>query len=129
MPKINPIFYAIAIPLAGLAVLLAIFFFKARGSIGDAELFNLNSYRQDWKTLAGNQYLVRCQIDQQLGYEERKGRILAVKLLDGTGQTTGRVPIFVPAALNKNFETGQLFKMRVRVRQDGLLYAEEAEKK
>lgn len=123
--KLNPLFYSFVPVLAGVAFAIAILLAKRSGTLGMSDLkpFNLASYQQDWQTLQGNQYLLNCQIDQQLDYNEGKGRILAVKLSDGSG----RVAVFVPVSLQQNFEVGQRYRMRVFVRKD-VLYVEAVEK-
>ncbi|MDR2512400.1 MAG: hypothetical protein LBD01_01165 [Puniceicoccales bacterium] len=121
--KINPLFYAFLVPLVGGMALVA-FALVRNASMADLNTFSLSAYQSDWKALAANTYLLRCQIENQLGQRENTGRVLVVKLLDNTG----RVPIFVPIAIKQNFETGQRFKMRIRVRENGALLVEEAEK-
>ncbi|MDR2863540.1 MAG: hypothetical protein LBV54_06690 [Puniceicoccales bacterium] len=128
--KLDPLLYALAIPLAAVALLVAILVLKRSGSMGMSDLkeFNSTEYLRNWKTLEGNQYLLRCQIDQQLAYDETKGRMLKVKQLDGAGQAIATVAVFVPVSLWKNFETGQRYRMRVFLRDQGKLYVENVEK-
>ncbi|MDR2983176.1 MAG: hypothetical protein LBV12_13170 [Puniceicoccales bacterium] len=121
--KLNPLFYAFAIPMVGIGFAAGIILARNSGKFGDLKPFRYESYQQDWRTLQGNEYIIRGQVDQQLAYLENKGRILAVKLLDGSG----RVPVFIPKSIQQNFETGQRYKMHVLVRKD-VLYVEDVEK-
>jgi hypothetical protein len=116
--KINPLFYALALPLAAILALAGILFFRHNIAAVDAKPIDFPSYLQSWRTLDGNSYLVSCRIVQQLSYNEGKGRLLSVKLLDGPGT----IAVFVPAEMEKgntmNFETGQRYKMVVFLRED-----------
>lgn len=124
--KINPILYAFLIPFIGALILLSVLFLKKTGLAGAGTItpFDFAAYQQGWQSLEGNQYLVKCQIDRQINYDKSKGRLLAVRLLDPPQE---RVGVFVPTTLQRNFETGQKYKMHVFIHQ-GLLRVESVEK-
>jgi hypothetical protein len=113
--KLNPLIFAFALPVLGI-VFLGVFALVRSVNMGDTPPFNLDAYRQNWNTLGGNEYILRGQIDRQLGQKENKGRIISVKLLDDSG----RVPVFIPTSVNQNFEVNQRYNIRVRVRGDVL---------
>jgi hypothetical protein len=113
--KLNPLVFAFALPVLGI-VFLGVFALVRSVKMGDTPPFNLATYRQKWNTLGGNEYILRGQIDQQLEQKENKGRVLSVKLLDDSG----RVPVLIPSSINQNFEVGQRYSIRVRVRGDVL---------
>lgn len=128
MAKINPLFFALGIPVVVIVLLLAIVLprMAGGGKFADLSPFNLDAYRKDWATLQGNTYRLDCQIEQQLAYVEGKGRVLAVKPTDVT-RGSGRIPIFVPVGTGDSFEVGQRFKCKVHVNRD-LLVVEELER-
>ena len=122
MSKINPLFFALGIPVLVIVVLLAIVLprLAGGGQFGDLSPFSPEAYRKDWATLQGNTYRLDCKIEQQLAYVEGKGRVLAVKPTDDS-RGGGRIPICVPAGSGDSFEVGQRFRCRVRVSQDLLV--------
>jgi hypothetical protein len=128
MSKVNPLFFALGIPVLVIVVLMAIVIprFAGGGKFTDLSPFSVDDYRKDWATLQGNAYRFDCQIEKQLAYEEGKGRVLAVKPTDIT-RGSGRVPLFVPLSAGETFEVGQRFKCKVRVVRD-LLVVEDLER-
>lgn len=122
MSKINPLFFALGIPVLVIVVLLAIVVprFAGGGKFTDLSPFSIDDYRKDFATLQGNAYRFECQIDKQLAFEEGKGRMLAVKPTD-ISRGTGRLPVFVPLSAGESFEVGQRFKFKVRVVGSGLV--------
>ncbi|MDR1498324.1 MAG: hypothetical protein LBS59_07970 [Puniceicoccales bacterium] len=121
MAKPNPLLLVFVLPAIGVTFLISTFIYNANR--GDANPFDLSAYRRNWNTLGGNEYTLRGQIDQQLAHREKKGRVISIKLLDGSG----RVPVFFPPSINQNFEVNQRYKIRVRVLSD-TLYAVSLEK-
>ncbi|MGN0883747.1 MAG: hypothetical protein ACI4P6_00910 [Candidatus Spyradosoma sp.] len=112
--KISPLFFAFLIPVivvAGAAALIVV-----RHSRGE-ELSALpaDAFERSPETLRGNVYSLSCAIDRQLAQSDR-GRVLAVKRLEGGG----RVAVYVPPSLDRNFEIGQRFVMTVRVKDNAL---------
>jgi hypothetical protein len=128
MSKINPMFFALGIPVIVIVLLLAIVLprMAGGGKFADLSPFSVDAYRKDWATLQGNTYRLDCQIEQQLAYVEGKGRMLAVKPTDIT-RGSGRIPVFVPLGAGDSFEVGQRFKCKVHVNRD-LLIVEELER-
>jgi hypothetical protein len=124
MSKINPLVFALGIPVVVIAVLVAIVVPRMGGGGRFAELtpLSVESYRKDWATLQGNSYRLDCQIEQQLVYVEGRGRVLAVKPIDkDPARSVGRIPIFIPAGSADSFEVGQRFKCKLRVTRDLLV--------
>lgn len=122
MSKINPLFFALGIPVLVIVVLLAIVVprFAGGGKFTDLSPFSIDDYRKDFATLQGNAYRFECQIDKQLAFEEGKGRMLAVKPTD-VSRGGGRMPLFVPLTVGETFEVGQRFKFKVRIVGSGLV--------
>ncbi len=122
MPKINPLFFALGIPVVVIFILMAIVLPRMAGGGKFASLsaFSVDAYRKDWATLQGNTYRLDCQIEAQLAFIEGKGRVLAVKPTD-TKMGAGRIPVFIPAGSNESFEVGQRYKCKVRVSRDLLV--------
>ncbi|MDR2983130.1 MAG: hypothetical protein LBV12_12920 [Puniceicoccales bacterium] len=121
--KIKNTLLVAIVPLLGVGIAVGIIVARNSGKFGELNPLQREAYMQNWATLQGNEYVISCQIDQQLSYREDKGRVLAVKLLDGTG----RLPVLVPVSIKQNFETGQRYRFHVLVRQ-GTLCVEDIEK-
>jgi hypothetical protein len=125
MSKINPLFFALGIPVVVIIILLAIVIPRG-GKYADLSPFSVDAYRKDWAAMQGNAYRFDCQVDQQLSYVAGKGRVLAVKPTDGS-RGSGRVPLFIPITAGDTFEVGQRFKCKIRVSRD-LLVVEDLER-
>jgi hypothetical protein len=124
MSKINPLIFALGIPVVVILVLVAIVVPRMGGGGRFADLtpLSVELYRKDWATLQGNSYRLDCQMEQQLVYVEGRGRILAVKPIEkDPARSTGRIPIFIPAGSADSFEVGQRFKCKLRVTRDLLV--------
>ena len=124
MSKINPLFFALGIPVVVIVILVAIIAPRMGGGGKFAELtpFSVEKYRNDWSSLQGNSYRLDCQVEQQLAFVEGRGRVLAVKPIEkDPTRPAGRIPIFVPAGSADSFEVGQRFKCKLRVTRDLLV--------
>jgi hypothetical protein len=124
MSKINPLFFALGIPVVVIVVLVAIVVPRmgGGGKFADLTPFSVDAYRKDWATLQGNTYRLDCQIEQQLAFVEGRGRVLAVKPIDkDAARSAGRIPVFIPAGSVDSFEVGQRFKCKLRVTRDLLV--------
>jgi len=124
MSKINPLFFALGIPVVVILVLVVFLAQRMGGGGKFAELtpFSVEAYRKDWATLQGNSYRLECQVEQQLAFVEGRGRVLAVKPIEkDPTRPAGRIPIFVPAGSADSFEVGQRFKCKLRVTRDLLV--------
>ncbi|GBL24880.1 hypothetical protein EMGBS6_16650 [Opitutia bacterium] len=124
MSKINPLFFALGIPVVVIVILVAIVAPRMGGGGNFADLtpFSVEAYRKDWATLQGNSYRLDCQVEQQLAFVEGRGRVLAVKPIEkDPTRPAGRIPIFVPAGSTDSFEVGQRFKCKLRVTRDLLV--------
>lgn len=97
-----------------------------RNSLPSGGSFPAAEYFEAPKSFAGNAYRFNAQIDSQLAYNEKTGRILLVRILDGNG---GGLPVFVPAGV-KNFNpmAGQKYLFRVKISNDGTLILTSFEK-
>lgn len=119
--KINPLFFAFLIPV--IVVVAAVILLLSRQNSGEAvPALPEAAYSENPATLRGNVYSLPCIIDRQLAQSE-KGRILAVRYWEKSGRTA----VYVPANLDRNFEVGQRFLMKVRV-ADNALYVEDLQK-
>ena len=124
MSKINPLFFALGIPVVVIVILVAIVVPRMGGGGKFAELtpFSVEAYRKDWATLQGNTYRLDCQVEQQLAFVEGRGRVLAVKPIEkDPTRPASRIPVFVPAGSADSFEVGQRFKCKLRVTRDLLV--------
>ena len=124
MSKINPLFFALGIPVVVIVILVAIVAPRmgGGGKFADLTPFSVEAYRKDWATLQGNSYRLDCQVEQQLAFIEGRGRVLAVKPIEkDPTRPAGRIPIFVPAGSTDSFEVGQRFKCKLRVTRDLLV--------
>ena len=124
MSKINPLFFALGIPVVVIVILVAIVVPRMGGGGRFADLtpFSVETYRRDWATLQGNSYRLECQVEQQLAFVEGRGRVLAVKPIEkDPARPAGRIPVFVPAGSTDSFEVGQRFKCKLRVTRDLLV--------
>lgn len=122
MSKLNPLVFALGIPVVVIIILLVLVVPKmgGGGKFGNLTPFSVEAYRKDWATLQGNAYRLDCQVEQQLAFVEGRGRILAVKPTDAS-RGAGRIPIFVPLTAGDSFEVGQRFKCKLRVAHDLLV--------
>lgn len=120
-PKISPLAFALLIP--GVVIVAAVVLVVLRRNTG-SEMPPLPSetFAENPATLRGNVYSLSCIIDRQLAQNE-KGRILAVR----HWEKQGRIAVYVPASLDRNFEIGQRYSMTVRVK-DNALFVEELQK-
>lgn len=119
MAKPNPLLLALGIPLAVILFVLVVIQGRSGGKFASLTPFSPETYRKDWATLQGNAYVFACQVDKQLGFVEGSGRILAVKPID-PARGAGSIPVRVPAAITANFESGQRYNLKLRVRKDVL---------
>lgn len=117
MAKTNPLLIALGIPAAVLIFLGILLVNRQGGKFADLPPFSPETYRKDWATLQGNAYVFAAQVDRQLAYVEGAGRVLAVKPVDSVSGTAA-IPVRVPAALEVNFESGQRYRFKLRVRRD-----------
>ncbi|MDR1497089.1 MAG: hypothetical protein LBS59_01555 [Puniceicoccales bacterium] len=118
--KNKPLLFLLLIPALMIGVVLMVAIFRREDSTAP---LTAERFRQEWDTLQGNRYTIRAQIDRQIGSSAEVGRILAVRMLD----STGRLPVLVPADKQQNFEAGQRYEFHVVVRGD-ILLVENADK-
>jgi len=121
--KVNPVLIAFLIPLA--VIVAAAVFMVARNHMHhSAEPFDMAAYNRSASDLQGNQYSLDAQIDSQLRWDEGFGRYLAVKLVNGTG----RLAVFVPDSVASEVRPNQRYHMKIMVKDQGLIEAEEMQK-
>jgi hypothetical protein len=116
MTKRSSLIYLLLAPAVLLLLLLAVAIFRKTGN-NDAPALNAKRFREEWSALQGNAYALTGQIDQQLGYHAENGRVLSIRLL----ADSERLPVLVPPSMTHNFEPGQRYAFKVRVRGDSLL--------
>ena len=117
MAKPNPLLLALGIPLLVIVLASVIMFDRFGGKFAGLTPLSTDTYRKDWAALQGNAYVLACTVDKQLGFVEGAGRILAVKPIDTT-RGAGSIPVRVPASIQTNFESGQRYNFKLRVRRD-----------
>ena len=125
MAKLNPLLLALGIPVAVIGFVAVLLLSRPGGKFSDLPPFSPDTYRKDWATLQGNAYVLACQVDRQLAFTEGQARILAVKPVDAS-RGGGILPVRVPASIEANFESGQRYNLKLRVRRD-ILEVEEIE--
>lgn len=91
-----------------------------RGEFARLEPLPVGTYLLRPGDYLGNTYSLKGRIDSQIRWEEGVGRILALR---PEGSPT-RLPVFVPAAAGQNLHVGQIYEMRVVIREGGLIYVE-----
>ncbi len=124
MSKINPLFFALGIPVVVIVILVAIVAPRmgGGGKFADLTPFSVEAYRKDWATLQGNSYRLDCQVEQQLSFVEGRGPVLAENPIEKEPtRPAGRIPVFVPVGSVDSFEVGQRFKCKLRVTRDLLV--------
>jgi len=124
MSKINPLFFALGIPVVVIVILVAIVAPRmgGGGKFADLTPFSVEKYRSDWSSLQGNSYRLDCQVVQQLSFVEGRGRVLAVKPIEkDSTRPTSRIPVFVPSGSADSFEVDQRYKCKLRVTRDLLV--------
>ena len=117
MAKLNPLILALGIPVGVIGFVAAVLVTRSGGKFGDLPQFSPDAYRKDWATLQGNAYVLACPVDRQLAFTEGQARILAVKPVDPS-RGGGTLPVRVPASIEANFESGQRYNLKLRVRRD-----------
>ena len=120
--KINPVWYVVAIPLAGILIAAAIVVWRKSG-LENGDRFVAQTYCSQPENYMGNAYVFDAQIDAQLAWSPDVGRILAVKLADGR-----RVPVFVDKSIRENLMAGQRYRMDTTVGRDGAICVVDIEK-
>lgn len=118
----NPIIIAIAIPVFAIIFAIASVLYKKSASSNSA-MFLVDAYIDAPTSFFGNKYLLKAQVDSQLAYKEGTGRLLCVKMQNGS-----RVAIIVPIEIGKNIQAGQKYGFDVEVMQDGSLITRGLEK-
>ncbi|MBC2593546.1 hypothetical protein H5P28_04655 [Ruficoccus amylovorans] len=121
--KHNPV-VMVALLIGAVGVVAALLLLVRGGGFDGLENFPAQSYRSQPANLLGNEYRLSAQIHSQLEWQEGVGRLLAV-VPDGESQ---RLPVFVPDSLGMSIHPGQRYRMKVAIRQGGLVYVEDLEK-
>jgi len=91
------------------------------------EEFPLAFYLQNPGGLQGNRYLVKAQIDRQLGWQPGIGRLILIQTTTASGLSK-KVPVFFPDDGGPGVLTGQKFIMTVLVAEENLITVEKYEK-
>lgn len=94
------------------------------GRFSGLESFPVASYREQPLNLMGNRYVLDAQINSQLLWDEDVGRLIAVSP-EGEKE---RLAVFVASGTGANLQVGQRYRMRVVVRDQGLIIIEDLEK-
>lgn len=121
--KFNPILIAFAIPAAAVVFALVFISLKKANVLESGEDFPASSFLESPGAFQGNSYVLRAQIDSQLVFNPRKGRILSVRTADGK-----RLSVFLPAGKGDNLQVGQRYNLKVAVDRDGLIVVKGMEK-
>ncbi len=119
--KTTPIIIAILIPLISIAVALSLVFFKKRGNSEDVE-FQYSQYIDSPKSLSGNKYVVKGELEMQLA-KVSAGRV--VSLVDSNGD---KFAIYIPDSLKMNARTKQRYEFDVYIGSKGEIIAKSMRK-
>jgi hypothetical protein len=117
MSKPNPLLLALGIPVTVILAVFVLLNLRSGGKFSNLTPFSPETYRKDWATLQGNAYVLACQVDKQLAFVEGSGRIISVKPIENS-RGAGLLPVRVPASIKTNFESGQRYNLKLRVRKD-----------
>ncbi len=120
--NLNPIIIAVAIPIVAIIFAVGSALYK-RQATSNSAMFPADAYIENPTSFFGNKYLLKAQVDSQLAYKEGAGRLLCVKMQNGS-----RVAIIVPTEIGKNIQAGQKYGFDVEVMQDGSLVTRGLEK-
>jgi len=110
----------ILIGVIAFIVLIAAVVFLKGGRFAKLEALPVAQYLEGPTDFLGNEYALKAQIDSQLKWDKAIGRLVAVNVESGRH----RLPVFVPAKIEQNLQTGQRYEMHVRVETGGLIYVE-----
>ena len=126
--KTNPIILIGFITGVGVLTLLGTWFLGGfSDSFGGVDKIDAISYVESAKSFQGGVYQFEGIIDSDLGFEGEVGRLISFKVNSSKGQIF--LPILIPASLSRlNPQKGQLYKVRVIGRHNGLLVVEKIEK-
>lgn len=121
--KFNPIIIAFAIPAAAIIFALAFILLKKANVVSASEEFPYAAYMQSPKSVEGNSYMMRAQIDSQLAFQPGVGRILSVRIPSGA-----RLSVFMPDGKGGNLQVGQRYNLYVGIGNDGMIAVNGLEK-
>lgn len=76
----------------------------------EGEMLPLARYQEASSNFSGNRYQVVGRVDRQLGAREGVGRLVLVNV------DNQRLPVYIPAALEGNVESGVQYRFGVLVR-------------
>lgn len=111
--------------LIGIVVIAVLFLMVRRASsYSGLPEFDKAAYMENPENLLGNRYLLEGEIDAPLHYREGTGRLVAIRGLEGGP----RMPVYISGNLNENVHVGQRYRMKIFVREKGLLYVESMDK-
>ena len=114
----------IIIGVAIVGGLLAFLVRQQTDPYGNLPEMDFREYLQTPGALYGNRYLLVCEVDKTISYEEGLGRLLAVRDFENGP----RVPVFISENLDGNVHVGQRYRMKVFIRDQGLIYVEAMQK-
>jgi hypothetical protein len=107
-----------------IAAIVAVFLVMRSQSSESLEVFPVAMYKSNPANFYGNRYLLECQVDAQLAFKERVGRLVAVR----PDFDRSRLAVFIPHDVPVNLHVQQRYKMAVYINNDGLIEAENLEK-
>lgn len=120
--KINPVWYAVSIPLLAIVVAAALVLWR-KSAPTTLSRFSVEQYNASPVNFMGNTYVVDGQIEGQLAYEPNVGRLMSVRLQDGK-----RFAVFAPAKFTENLAVGQRYRMDINIASDGIILLDDIQK-
>ena len=94
---------------------------------GGGEPFPVAVYMQNPGSLQGNKYQMKAQIDRQLGWRARVGKIILVQASTPEGLVK-KVPVYFPDEIAATVLPGQKLMLTVMVGEQSLITVESLEK-
>lgn len=113
------------VSLAAVVCALAILggFFLARylnDPLRTLEPFPVSKYMEGYKALAGSKFRAHLRVENDLGWKEGVGRLMAFSLRDDSRPIVVMIP---PSLAEIYFTKGQTYEGELEVKEGGLIYA------
>ncbi|MDZ4815589.1 MAG: hypothetical protein SGI71_04930 [Verrucomicrobiota bacterium] len=109
----------------GVGLLMGIAFLVSRRPTATADAFPITAYFDNGTSLFGNRYSAVLEVEGQIAWEEKTGRLMAFR--DKTSSKI--VPLFFPPEVaGQTFQKGQIYHLTFQVKEGGLLYVEKSHK-
>lgn len=89
------------------------------------EPFPVSKYLDSYKSLAGSKFRANLRVENDLGWKDGVGRLMAFTVRDDTHPIVVMIP---PAFAQIYFTKGQNYRVELEVKEGGLIYANSCRK-